>query len=83
MIMEMMLYIKCSVVQSQIYVIINPTATVTVLAEIRNTTRLVYLTDHPVLINSNTVRGTRGALIAILYFRHIFTLEPIKVSKSK
>ena len=77
--MEMMLYIKCSVVQSQIYVIINPN----VLAEIRNTTRLVYLTDHPVLINSNTVRATRGGLIAILCFRHIFTLEPIKVSKSK
>ena len=79
--MEMMPYTECSVEESHIYVIINTTATVNMLAEMKNITRLVYLPYHQLLAATH-LEGTSGGLIAILYFKHIFTLEPIRVAKS-
>ena len=71
----MMPYIKCSAEQSHIYVSINTTETVNMLAEMKNTTWLVYLPYHQGSVATH-LEGTSGGFIAVLYFKRIFTVEP-------
>ena len=43
---------------------------------------LIVRKDSDYIVQRQCLEGTSGGLIAILYFKHIFTLEPIRVAKS-